>query len=129
MTVRNLLIFAGIVCLLFGLLLMISPATLIKMIFNHPSYWETTIATSRNYGILLTAVGIASFCSRNSTPSWARFGFLVQSAIAGILLAIYDAYSIIKGIYNASTWGVVALTAISGIWGLLLLLKERKILA
>jgi len=129
MTVRNLLIFAGIICLIFGLVLAISPATLIKLIFNHPSFLETTIATSRNYGVLLTAVGIASFAARNSTPSWGRFGFLVQSAIAGLLLAVYDAYTIVKGIYNASTWGVVVITAIIGIWGLLLLLKERKILA
>jgi len=128
MTVRNLLIFSGIVCLIFGLVLMIIPATLIKMVFNHPSFWETTIATSRNYGILLTAVGIASLAARNSTPSWARFGFLVQSAVAGLLLTAYDAYGIIKGIYNASTWGVVAITAIVGIWGLLLLLKERKMM-
>ena len=76
MTVRNLLIFAGIVCLIFGLVLMISPATLIKMVFTHPSFWETTIATSRNYGILLTAVGVSSLAARNSTPSWARFEFL-----------------------------------------------------
>ena len=129
MTVRNLLTFAGIVCLIFGLVLMISPATLIKLIFNHPSFLETTIATSRNYGILLTGVGIASLAARNSTPSWARFGFLVQSAFAGLLLAAYDAYGITKGIYNASTWGIVAITAIIGIWGLLLLLRERKIMA
>jgi hypothetical protein len=129
MTVRNLLIVAGIVCLLFGLVLMISPATLIKMIFNHPSFLETTIATSRNYGIMLTAVGIASLAARKSTPSWARFGFLVQSAFAGILLSVYDAYGIVKGIYNASTWGIVVITAIIGVWGLMLLLKERKIMA
>jgi len=129
MTVRNLLTFAGIVCLIFGLVLAISPATLIKMIFNHPSFLETTIATSRNYGILLTGVGIASLAARSSTPSWARLGFLVQCTVAGIFLAVYDAYAIVKGIYNAGTWGIVALTAIVGIWGLLLLLKERKIMA
>jgi hypothetical protein len=125
MTVKNLLIFAGIVCLLFGLVLMISPATLINQIFTHPVITVTVIATSRNYGILLSGVGVATFLSRNSAPSLARRGFLIQCAIAGILLCAYDTYSIFKGTYNNATWGVVVLTAIVGIWGLLLLLKEK----
>jgi hypothetical protein len=127
MSLKNLLIFTGIVCLLFGLVLMICPQVLAKMIFINPDLADSAIATARNYGILLFGVGIATFSARNSIPSTARRAYLIQTAIAGILITVYDIYGILSGIYNSSTWGVVALTGIIGIWGLMLLTKEKAL--
>ena len=105
--------------------MVISPETLFKMIFVNPAVTDGAISTSVNYGILLSAVGIATFTARNSVPSTARRGYLIQIAIAGLLISAYDCYNIISGMDTKQAWGVVVLTAIIGIWGLALLLKEK----
>jgi hypothetical protein len=125
MTVKNLLIFAALISLLFGITLIFVPEGLAKIIFTDPTLTDSALATARNYGILLFAVGIASFSARHSRPSAARRGFLIQIAISGVLLTCYDAYTVFKGIDTNMGWGIVAITAILAIWGLLLLLKEK----
>lgn len=79
-----------------------------------------------NFGMVLAGVGIGTLAARNSTPSAGRRGFVIQFTVACLLLACYDAYNIIKGLNSAGEWGVVAIVAALGLWGLALLLKERS---
>jgi hypothetical protein len=125
MNTKNLLIFAAIVGLFFGLFLIFAPEILAKIVLTHPEAGSGALATFRDYGILLLAVGIGSFIASNSMPSAARRGYVVQITISSLLFAAYNIYNVVSGICKSAGWGIVVITAILGIWGLMMIPRER----
>jgi hypothetical protein len=126
MSVKNLFIATGIVTLFFGVMLMFFPAELGKMVLIDPTTTASTKALANNYGVLLVAVGIGLLVARDSIPSAARRGYVIQITISGLVLAGYDIYGITSGVDKASEWGVVVIVGLLGLWGLSKLLKERS---
>jgi hypothetical protein len=126
MSVKNLFIATGIVSLFFGVMLMFFPAELSKMVLIDPSMTPSSKALANNYGVVLVAVGIGLFAARNSVPSAARRGYVIQITISGLVLAGYDIYGITSGVDNSSEWGVVVIVGLLGLWGLMKLLKEQS---
>jgi hypothetical protein len=127
MTIKNLFIFGAIVSVFFGLTLIFAPEALAKVVFINPTFSDAALALTRNYGIFLTSVGIAVYTARNSKPSTARRGYVIQTTVSGILLTLWVIYGIFAGIDNSNAWGIVILTAILGIWGTMVLLNERVV--
>jgi hypothetical protein len=125
MTVRNLFIATGIVTLFFGIMLMFFPYELSKMVLVDPTMTASTKALANNYGVVLVAIGIGLLAARNSIPSAARRGYVIQITISGLVLAGYDIYGITSGVDKSSEWGVVLIVGLLGLWGLTKLLKER----
>lgn len=125
MNTKNLLIFAGIVGIFFGLFLIFAPETLGKIVLTRPEANDGAIATFRDYGILLFSVGIGSFIASKSMPSAARRGYVVQITVSSLLFAAYNVYNIISGVCKSAGWGIVVITAILGIWGLMMIPRER----
>lgn len=126
MTVKNLFIATGIVCLFFGIMLMFFPDHLGKMVLTDPTTTVNQKALANNYGVVLVAVGIGLLVARNSAASAARRGYVVQITISGLVLAGYDIYGIMSGVNKSAEWGVVVIVGILGLWGLLKLLKEQS---
>src|SRR5579862_8355446 len=90
MTVKNLFIFGAIVAAFFGIVLMFAPEALAKNTFVNPDLSATALSIARNYGIVLFSIGIAIFSARNSVPSAARRGYLIQLTVSGILLSCHS---------------------------------------
>lgn len=126
MTVKNLFIATGIVTLFFGIMLMFFPAELSKMVLTDPAMTASSKALANNYGVVLVAIGIGLMAARDSVPSAARRGYVIQITISGLVLAGYDIYGILSGVNKSSEWGVVVIVGILGLWGLAKLLKERS---
>jgi hypothetical protein len=126
MTVKNLFIATGIVALFFGIVLMFFPEALTKMVLTDPAMTAGQKALANNYGVVLVAMGIGLLAARNSIPSAARRGFVIQITISGLVLAGYDIRDILSGVCKSAEWGVVAIVGILGLWGLAKLLKERS---
>jgi hypothetical protein len=126
MSVKNLFIATGIVSLFFGVMLIFFPVELGKMVLIDPTTTASTKALANNYGVLLVAVGIGLLAARDSIPSAARRGYVIQITISGLVLAGYDIYGITSGVDKSSEWGVVVIVGLLGLWGLSKLLKERS---
>lgn len=125
MSVKNLFIFDAIVCLLFGLSLMISPQALAKIFLFDPALSDGATLTFRSYGVVLFASAISLISARNALPSIARRALLIFISIAGTLLAILNLYSFFTGITNGYGWSIIIPSAIVSVWGTGLLLKEK----
>src|SRR5882757_2623428 len=115
MSVKNLFIATGIVSLFFGIMLMFFPAELGKMVLIDPTTTASTKALANNYGVLLVAVGIGLLVARDSIPSAARRGYVIQITISGLVLAGYDIYGITSGVDKSSEWGVVVIVGLLGL--------------
>jgi uncharacterized protein YjeT (DUF2065 family) len=126
MSVKNLFIATGIVTLFFGIMLMFFPEHLGKMVLTDPTMTANNIALARNYGVVLVAIGIGVLAARNSIPSAARRGYVIQITISGLVLAGYDIHDILSGVCKPAEWGVVVIVGILGLWGLAKLLQERS---
>lgn len=126
MTVKNLFIATGIVTLFFGIMLMFFPDVLAKSVLTDPAMSASQKALGTNYGVVLVSIGIGLFCARDSMPSAARRGYVIQITVSGLVLAGYDIHDIMSGVCKSAEWGVVAIVGLLGLWGLMKLLKERS---
>jgi hypothetical protein len=126
MSVKNLFIATGIVCLFFGIMLVFCQESLAKMLLTDPTVTANNRALSNGYGVLLIAVAIGVLSARNSVPSAARRGYVIQIAISGLASAGFDIHDILSGVCKSAQWGTVAIVGILGLWGLAMLMKERS---
>ncbi|HSZ85094.1 MAG TPA: hypothetical protein VK787_03640 [Puia sp.] len=125
MTAKNLFIFAGVCLLLFGVPLIISPETMAKTFLIDPTISSGAAATFRGYGIFLTAVAIGQISAMNAGHSKARRGILITIALASVFILINTIYEIVTEVGNAKCWSIVVLDAITGLWSIMLLPKEK----
>src|ERR1700742_3433009 len=98
MTTRNFLTAGGIVALFFGIVLIFTQDAFAKMDLTDHILSANARAFSANFGIVLASVGIGTLAARNSIPSAAHRGFVIQFTIACLLLAGFDIHNIIAGV-------------------------------
>ena len=128
MNFKNLCITNGIVCLLFGLPLLLFPNAITDLyMVDGESLTKSGEVLSRLYGTILVGLGIALFVSIKAQESYGRRGLLTLITIANILAAITHTYSILQGLENSSAWSTVVLVVIFAVWGGMLLSKEKKL--
>ena len=72
-------------------------------------------------------MAIANWYTRNSLPSKARHSMVILGTLANVFLIIIHSMAIFGGVETAFTWGTVILVAIMGVWGIILLPKEKDI--
>ncbi|HWD87416.1 MAG TPA: hypothetical protein VG367_04765 [Mucilaginibacter sp.] len=126
MSVKNLFIATGIVCLFFGIMLVFCQDALAKTLLTDPTHTANSTALSYGYGVLLISIGLAVFAARNSVPSAARRGYLIQITLSGLATAGFDIHDIMSGVCKSAQWGTVAIVGLLGLWGLAKLLTERS---
>ena len=123
---KNLFLFDGIVCLLFGIPLLISPDMIVGMYavdISTLDVYGTHMA--RDAGIVLTSVGIALLAATKARESYGRRALLIQIVVSSILLLALHVYAITAGYLNTLTWSIVALTLFLTIWSGKLLMAEK----
>lgn len=128
MTTKNFFMAEAVLCLLFGIALFFFPVFLGSEYLTNPDWTnEASKIVGKGYGSLLIAVAIANWLTRNSGPSKARHAMVVLGTFANIFLVIIHTMAILGGVETNFTWGTVVLVLIMGIWGLILLPKEKDI--
>lgn len=123
---KNLFIFNGIVCLLFGISMMIVPGHIVQIYTpEDPGMSPYFALITRAYGSLIFSVGIALFLAIKASESYGRRAILVLITLANGILVILHAYATLTGVENANGWGLVLLVAILAGWGGKLLMSEN----
>jgi hypothetical protein len=126
MTVRNLFLVDTLVLLGFGLPMMISPQILVDLYLTDTTPLTLTdVFIFRLYGLLLTSNGVLVFAARNAQSSIARKALLLSVIISGVGSSILHLMSFMQGLEKPLGWGTVLITAVLGIWALMLYLKEK----
>lgn len=129
MNFKNLCIVNGIVCLLFGLQLLIIPASLGGFyLLEGESLTEISLFIGRLYGAVLMGLGIGFVISTKAQASYARRGILTIITVGNILGTIVHIYGILQGIENNMGWSTVVLLIVLAVWGGMLLSKETKLI-
>ncbi|UCE67356.1 MAG: hypothetical protein JSU85_04905 [Candidatus Zixiibacteriota bacterium] len=105
MGLKTLMIIKAVVCLVFGLLLLFVPGTLLVILGS--SYGPGAAITAREYGAALIGVLMLTWLARNAEDSTARRAIITN-------LFVYDGVALIamlilqlSGAMNALGWGVV----------------------
>jgi hypothetical protein len=105
MSLKALMIIKAIVCLVFGILLLLVPWLVLRIIGS--SYGPGAAITAREYGAALIGVMVLTWIARNAEDSIARRAIIAD-------LFVYDGVALIamlilqlSGAMNLLGWGVV----------------------
>ena len=79
---------------------------------------------ARSYGTALVGLGFMAYMVRNAQPSLARYGFLLGTAVTGVLITGVHLRAIFQGVENNLAWGTVILLLIVTAWSGWLVSKE-----
>ena len=106
MKLKTLMIIKAVVCLGFGLLLLILPVGLYK--FMGASLADGGIFAAREYGAALIGTLLLTWFARNAGESEARRAIILDLFIYDLLGFVITTYYVLTGLMNWLGWGVVA---------------------
>ena len=123
MSFRTFLIIKALVCLFFGIFLLLAPVTLFGLLGGSPG--EVGKFTAREYGAALIGTLLLTWFAKDVKASDAKGAILLD-------LLVYDAIGVIitllvtlSGTLNALGWGIVIVYLFFTIGSALLLAKEK----
>jgi hypothetical protein len=126
MSFKNLAIVIAIIDLGFGIPMLIFTPILTDSFLARPEELnESVVFILKLFGIPLTAMGLLSILIRNAQPSIGKQAFLVAAVFSGLGSAIVHIYAITQGLEKSSGWGTAIITLVTGIWAILLLIREK----
>ncbi len=123
MSFRTLLVIKAIVCLVFGVYLLVAPASLLGLL--GASLGAAGSFTAREYGAAMIGMVLLTWFAKDVRASDARGAILLH-------LLVYDAIGVVitmsvvtAGVLNALGWGIVVVYAFFTLASGYLLLVER----
>lgn len=123
MTFRTLLIIKAIVCLVFGLFLLLAPAVLFNLLGTELNDGGTFAA--REYGAALFGTLLLTWLGKNVKAADARGAILVDLFIYDLIGMIVTSAVTIAGVLNVLGWSIVAVYLFFTIGSGYLLLQEK----
>lgn len=114
MTFRALLITKAIVCLVFGLFLLVAPGVLFGVLGGMLSAAGRFAA--REYGAAMIGTLLLTYLARNVAASDARRAILVDLLVYDAIGVIITVIAIFSGVLNALGWGIVAVYLLFALW-------------
>lgn len=114
MTFRTLLITKAIVCLIFGLFLLVAPGVLFGVlggVLNAAGRFA-----AREYGAAMIGTLLLTYLARNVAASDARQAILVDLLVYDAIGVIITVIAILSGVLNALGWGIVAVYLLFALW-------------
>ncbi|MBX2816044.1 MAG: hypothetical protein KTR24_08600 [Saprospiraceae bacterium] len=126
MRIKLFFLLSALVCLFFG----------VSMIFAQEAMGDTYLVTPEEmtpglrltgliYGVLLIGFGVGLLMVRRASMSYGRRAMLAATVVSDLLVAAVHIYAISAGWENAMGWSTVALVVVLGVWGCLLLMREK----
>ena len=114
MTFRTLLITKAIVCLIFGLFLLVAPGVLFGVlggVLNAAGRFA-----AREYGAAMIGTLLLTYLARNVAASDSRQAILVDLLVYDAIGVIITVIAILSGVLNALGWGIVAVYLLFALW-------------
>lgn len=128
MSSKNLFILDTFVLLGFGLPMLISPQFLADLYLTDTTPLSPTFTyIFRLYSLFLIANGILAYLIRNAKPSIGRQAFLISIVVAGLGTSILHIMAFSQGLEKSTGWLTVVVTAILGVWAIMILMKEKGV--
>jgi len=126
MTTKNLFLFNGIVCLLFGIPLLIAPDKLLDLYMVEGDRLGTMgTALARAYASVLIGLGIALLIATKAQLSYGRKALLALITVGNTLLIFVFGSLTMSGGAKPINWSSVVLVLIWAIWGGILWAREK----
>jgi hypothetical protein len=113
MKFSNLLLVNAVVALVYGIGLVLLPATLLSMYGVTPG--PAVNLASQLFGVELLHVGLICWFARNISDGPAQRALIVASLIGQVFGAIVALMGTLSGVFNAVGWSAVAIYVLLGL--------------
>jgi hypothetical protein len=123
MTFRTLLIIKAVVCLVFGVFLLIAPGTLLGMLGATLNDGGTF--TAREYGAALIGTLLLTWFARDVKAADARGAILIDLLIYDLIGVVITLSVVLSGVLNMLGWGIVVVYLFITVGSGYLLVKEK----
>jgi hypothetical protein len=123
MTFRTLLVIKAVVCLVFGLFLLLAPVVLLNLLGTALNDGGTF--TAREYGAALIGTMLLTWFARNVKAADARGAILLDLFIYDLIGMIVTSSVVISGVLNVLGWSIVVVYLFFTVGSGYLLLKEK----
>jgi hypothetical protein len=123
MSFRTFLIIKALVCLFFGIILLIIPAQLFGLLGG--SLGDTGRFAAREYGAALIGTLLLTWFARNVKAADAKGAILLDLLVYDAIGVIITLLVVLSGTLNALGWGIVVVYLFFAVESAYLLLKEK----
>jgi hypothetical protein len=127
MTFRTLLVVKAAVCLVFGVYILVAPASLLGLL--GASLGGAGLFTAREYGAAMIGTLLLTWLARDVRAPEARGAILLDLLVYDAIGVIVTLAVVVTGVLNALGWGIVAVYAFFAVGAGYLLAKERPFTA
>ena len=123
MSFRSFLIIKAIVCLFFGIFLLIAPATLFGLLGGSPG--DIGKFTAREYGAALIGTLLLTWFAKDVKASDAKGAILLDLLVYDAIGVVITLLVVLSGTLNALGWGIVVVYLFFAVGSGFLLIKEK----
>lgn len=110
MRLKYLLVVNAVVCFIYGIAFLLSPATVLSL---HGIVHDSgTKLTGQFYGVELVAIGLLTWLARNAEDSEARQAMILALLISDVIGIIIAVLGTVTGVMNAFGWSGAAVYAV-----------------
>jgi hypothetical protein len=125
MTFRTLLIIKAVVCLVFGLFLLVAPGTLLGLLGTTLTAGGTF--TAREYGAAMMGTLFLTWFAKRVSAADARKAILLDLLVYDFIGTAVTLWVVLAGVLNGLGWGIVIVYLFFTAGSAYLLLKERQL--
>jgi hypothetical protein len=123
MSFRTLLVIKAIVCLIFGLFLLLAPVVLLNILGSALNDGGTF--TAREYGAALIGTLLLTWFARDVKATDARGAILLDLFVYDFIGMVVTASTVLSGVLNVLGWSIVIVYLFFTVGSGYLLLKEK----
>jgi hypothetical protein len=126
MTFRRLLITKAVVCLVFGLFILLAPGTLLGLLGTTLN--EGGTFTAREYGAALMGTLMLTWFAKDVGAADARGAVLLDLLVYDLIGTVVTLWVVLSGVLNLLGWSIVVVYLFFTVGSGYLLVKERSFL-
>jgi hypothetical protein len=123
MTFRTLLIIKAVVCLVFGVTLLLAPGVLLGLLGAELNDGGTF--TAREYGAALIGSLLLTWFAKDVKAADARGAILLDLLVYDAIGVVVTFLAVLSGVLNVLAWAIVVVYLFFAVGSAYLLLKER----
>ena len=125
MTFRTLLIIKAVVCLVFGLFLLLAPVVLFNLLGTALNDGGTF--TAREYGAAMIGTLLLTWFAKDVKAADARGAILLDLLVYDLIGVVITFSVVLSGVFNALGWAIVLVYLFFTVGSAYLLLKEKPL--
>lgn len=123
MTFRTLLIIKAVVCLVFGIILLLVPSELVALLGSQLN--DGGVFTAHEYGAALIGTFLLARFAKNVKAADARGAILLDLMVYDAIGVVITLLVVLPGVFNALGWGIVVIYLFFTVGSAYLLLAEK----